>query len=220
MNRRKQNRISEDTKVFYRSKEKIMSDWGSTAKRTCDPKYKFIGETYWMTGLDESTIQALSGEQSQNRQNSTDLHLKNAPRHVYWSLLSCPSQDCRTNSFRCSCQNMNCSVVQSTVIAVKIFSLSSSFKFHNLSSLTRSPFPFFLSFFFCSSQTFLSMEDNRIYFNARFKSFDITRLSDSKESYYDWVERSCNMMRQSNISTRIMPWIGNILKEASKEKTN
>lgn len=40
--------------------------------QTCDPKYKFIGKT----GPDESTLQALSGEQSQNRQNSTDLHGK------------------------------------------------------------------------------------------------------------------------------------------------
>lgn len=48
--------------------------------RTCDPKYKFIRKT----GPDESTLQVLSGEQSQNRQNSTDLHgEKNAPWCVY-----------------------------------------------------------------------------------------------------------------------------------------
>lgn len=62
------------------------------------------------------------------------------------------------------------------------------------------------------------MEENRIFFNASFKSFDITRWTLGRDTWFEWVERSRNMMRRSTMSVTTMKWLCNIFKEASKDK--
>lgn len=63
------------------------------------------------------------------------------------------------------------------------------------------------------------MEETRIYFNARFKSFNITtRWETDKAEWYEWVERSRKMMQISSMNRKVMEWMCVCLREASKEK--
>lgn len=64
------------------------------------------------------------------------------------------------------------------------------------------------------------MKENRIYFNACVKSFNITRWTTSNGTWYEGVERNRKMMIRTTLSTNTMRWICNILKEASRDGEN
>lgn len=61
---------------------------------------------------------------------------------------------------------------------------------------------------------------NRIYFNAGFKSFDITRWTTNTAVWYEWVERRRRLMTRTEMSSNTMEWICFTLKEALKDQTN
>lgn len=62
------------------------------------------------------------------------------------------------------------------------------------------------------------MEEDKIYYNAGFKSYDITRRCSKAEKWFDWVEHSRNLIRQVTISINVIKWIVYVFNMASKEQ--
>lgn len=64
------------------------------------------------------------------------------------------------------------------------------------------------------------MDDNGIYFNTNFKSFDITKWTSRSSVWYEWVERSRRLIRSTTLSSSIVEWICFTLREASRDQKN
>ncbi|KAG5629011.1 hypothetical protein H5410_000728 [Solanum commersonii] len=57
---------------------------------------------------------------------------------------------------------------------------------------------------------------NNIYYNAGFKSYEITRCKGGTDSWYEWTESSRKLVRRVKISIKVLRWLVSIFIEASK----
>uniref|UniRef100_M1DQM1 Uncharacterized protein n=1 Tax=Solanum tuberosum TaxID=4113 RepID=M1DQM1_SOLTU len=57
---------------------------------------------------------------------------------------------------------------------------------------------------------------NSIYYNAGFKSYEITRCKGGTDSWYEWTESSRKLVRRVKISIKVLRWLVSIFIEASK----
>ncbi|KAG5619485.1 hypothetical protein H5410_004703 [Solanum commersonii] len=62
------------------------------------------------------------------------------------------------------------------------------------------------------------MGENTIFYNAGFKSYEITRCKEGAETWYEWTERSRNLVRRAKISIKVLRWLISVFIEASKVK--
>ncbi|KAF3669432.1 hypothetical protein FXO38_07594 [Capsicum annuum] len=62
--------------------------------------------------------------------------------------------------------------------------------------------------------------DNTIHFAVGFKSYDLERISGTAGVWYEWTERSINVITRTSFNKRLMEWIVQTMKEASKMKGN
>ncbi|KAG5619929.1 hypothetical protein H5410_005147 [Solanum commersonii] len=58
--------------------------------------------------------------------------------------------------------------------------------------------------------------EDSIFYNAGFKSYDITRCKDKVGSWFAWVERNRRLMRRVEISIKVLKWLVTVFIEASK----
>lgn len=61
------------------------------------------------------------------------------------------------------------------------------------------------------------MGSDRIYYNAGFKSFDITKNCSRSEVWFERVERSRKLMRTATVSLKVMKWVTEVFNAVSKE---
>ncbi|OIT04432.1 hypothetical protein A4A49_65172, partial [Nicotiana attenuata] len=64
------------------------------------------------------------------------------------------------------------------------------------------------------------MKENIIYFAVGFKSYEIERYTSSAEEWFEWTERGRNLIRRTTFSRKMMMWLCDNLKEASRVKGN
>ncbi|KAF3662554.1 putative UDP-glucose 6-dehydrogenase-like isoform 1 [Capsicum annuum] len=62
------------------------------------------------------------------------------------------------------------------------------------------------------------MGEDRIYYHAGFKSFEISKTSSKSETWFEWTERSRNLMRKVSLSRKVMKWLVHVFNDASKEQ--
>lgn len=48
-----------------------------------------------------------------------------------------------------------------------------------------------------------SLEENTIFYNAGFKSYDITKCKSGAETWYEWFECSRNVMKKGQVSLEV-----------------
>ena len=62
------------------------------------------------------------------------------------------------------------------------------------------------------------MGEDRIFYSAGFKSYDITRRYSDSEVWFDWIERSRYLTREVTISINVMKWLVFVFNAATEEK--
>ncbi|WMV47888.1 hypothetical protein MTR67_041273 [Solanum verrucosum] len=60
------------------------------------------------------------------------------------------------------------------------------------------------------------MGENTIFYNAGFKSYEITRCKEGAETWYEWTERSRKLVRRGKISIKVLRWLISVFIEASE----
>lgn len=65
----------------------------------------------------------------------------------------------------------------------------------------------------------IDMGENRIFFyNAGFKSYNITRRYSDSEEWFYWIEHSRYLMRRVTININVMKWLVFVFNAATEEK--
>ena len=62
------------------------------------------------------------------------------------------------------------------------------------------------------------MGEYKIFYNADFKSYDITGRHSGSEVWFDWFKRSRHLMRKVTISISVMKWLVVAFNMALEEK--
>ncbi|KAF3666764.1 hypothetical protein FXO37_10355 [Capsicum annuum] len=60
--------------------------------------------------------------------------------------------------------------------------------------------------------------EDRIYYYACFKSFEIAKTASKFEIWFEWTEHSRNLMRKVTLSLKVMKWLVHLFNDASKEQ--
>lgn len=61
---------------------------------------------------------------------------------------------------------------------------------------------------------------DKIYFIIGEKSFDITKVTNGAEVWYEWVERKKNFVRKMTLSRNVMLWACKLLHTSSEGRGN
>lgn len=60
--------------------------------------------------------------------------------------------------------------------------------------------------------------EDSIHYNVGFKSYEISRCRNEVDRWFEWIERSRNLMRRVSVSIKVLRWLVTAFIDASKEQ--